>query len=199
MDEEGLLDGVLRHADVHNPFRVRLSAVAMRQIFRGNAKGSHESRKETGEVTLLAFGSRFRCVGTTTGKTGASTFAVEIIDCFFNCRGVPTLGFRVIVAKGCGFPCGSRGPEGSFGISMEWGEMGVRIDGVSRSDDGSPVQVFVGCDETVWVDSLPDGEKTIGVGVVQPENRIKSRIIDLQLDQNPREDDQGLERWFTLT
>lgn len=108
--------------------------------------------------------------------------AIQSIDSPFDRRHVPWLKFRVGVSKGIHIARGGRGPELTARSFMKRFQGSVCIQRISLFDGCRFRRRLSGCDPGVGVDRLPDGKKPVNVRMVQPEYRIKCRVLQLSVD-----------------
>ena len=118
----------------------------------------------------------------TIGFGGWDDTAVEIVYCFSNNGRVGVLGFGVDVIEGDGgaadgsgcvkitvVVCAERGEGAVLVFPLVW------LDGIGRIGAGC----FRAFDVRVWVDGLPYCEETVNVGVMEPEDGVKSGNVKL--------------------
>lgn len=128
--------------------------------------------------------------------------AVERVDGFLGGGGRGVGGFRVAVAKRGGVARGLRGPEIAGGVFVEGFERGGLVDVLAGGQDGGAEIDLVLCGHPVFVagiDGLPDGKEAIDVDVMEPEDRIKSCVIDLPMIVSTIDIEIKPQKWWKPT
>ncbi len=113
------------------------------------------------------------------GKVLAGRRAVECVHSCLGGGGGSVAGFWVVVAEGGGVAGGIRGPEVAVAVFAERFERGVLVDCLAGLENCVAEVDRLAVHPAIGVDGLPDGEEAVNVGVVQPKDRVKGRVVDL--------------------
>lgn len=65
---------------------------------------------------------------------------------------------------------------------MEWFQRCVSVEGVSWADGGGTVACLCGTNEGIGVEGLPNCKKAVDVGVMEPEDGVEGRVVNLDTE-----------------